>query len=157
MDKPMDEETLSKIKEYVNGCPVFHTRRAVRGFTRSMDELLQPTGIRVTQQHILVTIAIADPPTLTHVADELVMDRTTFTRNLRPLEKRGLIRVFPGEDRRTRVLQLTPEGQRVMLSALEIITATGPSLEAEVGQQTVRDLHRNLSALEAAFALATTA
>ena len=157
MDKPMDEETLSKIKEYVNGCPVFHTRRADRGFTRSMDELLQPTGIRVTQQHILVIIAIADPPTIAHVADELVMDRTTLTRNLRPLEKQGLIRVFPGEDRRTRVLQLTPEGRQVMLSALEIITATGPSLMAKVGQQTVRDLHRNLSALEAALVSAKTA
>ena len=157
MDNPMDEGTLSQIKDYVNGCPVFHTRRAVRGFTRSMDELLQPTGIRVTQHHILATIAIADPPTIRHVADELVMDRTTLTRNLRPLEKQGLIRVFPGQDRRTRVLQLTPEGQQVMLSALEIITATGPSLLAEVGQQTVRDLHRNLSVLEAALASATTA
>ena len=141
----------------MNECPVFHTRRAVRGFTRSMDELLQPTGIRITQHHILVTIAIADPPTLTHVADQLVMDRTTLTRNLRPLEKQGLIRVFPGEDRRTRVLQLTPEGRQVMLSALDIIAATAPSLVAEVGQQTVKDLHRNLSALEAALVSATTA
>jgi DNA-binding MarR family transcriptional regulator len=48
------------------------------------------------------------------------MDRTTLTRNLKPLEKRGLVRVAEGDDRRVRVVTLTPRGRGALAAALPL-------------------------------------
>jgi len=57
-----------------------------------------------------MAIAMAGKPTISRLADAMVMDRTTVARELRPLEDQGLIRITPGGDRRTRQVQLTDAG-----------------------------------------------
>ena len=58
-----------------------------------------------------MAIAAADTPTISLLAERLVMDRTTLGRDLKPLVAQGLVRISPGEDRRTRRLELTATGQ----------------------------------------------
>jgi DNA-binding MarR family transcriptional regulator len=140
-----DELLLSKCREFAVDCPAFHLRKAARAITRRFDDMLQPIGIRATQLHILVAISLAGPPTITSVAGDLVMDRTTLTRNIRPLGTQGLIRVLPGEDRRTRVLALTLQGKQVMASGLHIMWEARDGIVAAAGHKAVSDLHRNLS------------
>lgn len=46
------------------------------------------------------------------------MDRTTLSRNLKPLQKQGLVSVTPSEsDRRVKQLKLTNEGKAVFKEA----------------------------------------
>ena len=52
--------------------------------------------------------------TVTRLAKMVVMDRTTLTRNLKPLEKKGLIKVTPGKDRRMKVVTLTEKGNETL-------------------------------------------
>ncbi len=51
------------------------------------------------------------------MANLLVMDRTTLTKNLKPLQKRGLVRSVTGPDRRKTLLRITPEGEALVARA----------------------------------------
>ncbi|MFN4091028.1 MAG: MarR family winged helix-turn-helix transcriptional regulator [Alphaproteobacteria bacterium] len=96
-------------------CTCFKLRRATRRVTQIYDRHLHPTGLRITQFGLLARLRAA-PLHMTELADRMGMDRTTLTRNLRPLERLGYVAVDPGEDRRTRTVAITPVG-RLALSA----------------------------------------
>jgi DNA-binding MarR family transcriptional regulator len=101
-------------------CACFAIRRASRTVTQLYDEVLQPSGLRVTQLTVLVALSLAGPVPMTRLGERLVMDRTTLTRNLRPLQKQGLIAIAPGEDGRVRVVALTTRGERTLAKALPL-------------------------------------
>jgi DNA-binding MarR family transcriptional regulator len=70
-----------------------------------------------------------EPPTIGSVAALLAMDRTTLTAALKPLERRGLVRVMPDEaDRRGRRVVLTEAG----LAALAEAVPTWRRVHAEI-------------------------
>jgi DNA-binding MarR family transcriptional regulator len=60
------------------------------------------------------------PSNVSDLAERLVMDRTTLTRNLQPLQRRGLITLGPGDDRRTRRITLTDAGRKAMAEAFPL-------------------------------------
>ena len=93
-------------------CACFAIRRAARAATQLYDEVLHASGLRVTQLSLLVSFALAGSVSITVLGEKLLMDRTTMTRNLKPLERQGLIGIGPGRDRRYRVVRLTARGQR---------------------------------------------
>lgn len=92
-------------------CHCLAVRQAARQITQLYDHHLAPTGLRATQFAILRTLARRQPATMQTLAAAIIMDRTTLTRSLRPLEREGLIAVARGQDNRTRVLTLTPAGE----------------------------------------------
>ena len=102
----------------VRNCTCFNLRKTSRAITQHYDRLLQPSGLRATQFTILVVIAKAETITITQLAKQLVMDRTTLTRNLRPLEKQDFIEILPGDDLRTRYVTLSKKGRNVLTKAL---------------------------------------
>lgn len=57
---------------------------------------------------------------ITQLAEYIVMDRTTLTRNLEVMEKDGLVAISPGEDKRTRLVIITPQGQQVLEQAFPL-------------------------------------
>ena len=92
-------------------CNCLALRQAARHVTQLYDEFLAPSGIRATQYSILARLQRNGPMTINALAAELVMDRTTLGRNIRPLQRDGLIAVGAGKtDRRSRELSLTPSG-----------------------------------------------
>ena len=91
-------------------CACFNIRKTARAITNFYDAVLQPTGLRATHAILLMAIAMAGTPTISRLAEAMVMDRTTVARELKPLEDQGLIRITPGSDRRTRQVQLTDAG-----------------------------------------------
>ena len=86
---------------------------------RHFDELMRPAGLTSGQFSILMSLNRPAPPTIGNVAELLAMDRTTLTANLKPLERRGLVRIrVDAADRRNRRLVLTAAGRRHLISAL---------------------------------------
>ena len=79
-------------------CTHAHLRKAMRTVSQAYDEALKPSGLRATQFTLLSVLAKSGPMPLTRLADIIVVDRTTLTRNLRPLERDGLVasKVTPG-------------------------------------------------------------
>src|SRR3546814_19389843 len=97
-------------------CTCFKLRRAARRVTQLYDRHLQPTGLRITQFGLLARLRV-EPLQMTALAERMGMDRTTLTRNLRPLERLGYVTVDPGEDRRTRTVAITSEGRAAFSAA----------------------------------------
>ena len=102
-------------------CACFNLRKAARAVTQLYEAALAPSGIHATQFSVLTALALVDSAPLSRVADGLVMDRTTLTRNLRPLVRRGWVRIEAGdEDRRERYLSLTRSGRAALDRALPL-------------------------------------
>lgn len=96
---------------FATSCACFNLRKAARAVTSLYDAELQPSGLRSTQATLLMVIAIAGTPTISRLAERLVMDRTTLARDLKPLADQGLVEITPGSDRRYREVQLTDAGR----------------------------------------------
>ena len=99
-------------------CACFNVRKAARAVTQLYDNTLKPVGLRGTQFTLLVALARRGDIAITQLADVLVMERTTLTRNLKPLEKQGLVAVMEGADRRTRAVVITTAGRNKLAEAL---------------------------------------
>jgi DNA-binding MarR family transcriptional regulator len=97
------------------------------------DEALEPSGIRITQLATLAALAFHGPFTVKALADALVMDRTTLTADLKPLEAQGFVSSTAGTDRRTRVVSITPQGQNALTKAIPLWQATQRTLEHSFG------------------------
>ena len=98
-------------------CNCLGLRQAARVVTQLYDEALAPAGIRSTQFSLLTAIAWSQPVSMNDLAARMVMDRTTLTRNLRPVVEAGLVTVRAGDDRRRREVALTRAGTRTLVEA----------------------------------------
>lgn len=87
-------------------------RMATRSITRLYDRTLAKAGFRAASYAIISCVAADGPLTVSQLAARLVMERTTCSRELEPLVQAGLLKVEVGEDRRQRVVCLTPEGAK---------------------------------------------
>jgi len=126
----------------IDRCLFQRTRTAARAVTRFYDDQLRTTGLRATQANVLATSAAKGELTISALSDELGMDRTTLTRNLRPLEQRKLVAISPEGRHRARLVRLSSTG----VAALGAIAAqwekAQSSLErslGEAGVASVRD------------------
>jgi DNA-binding MarR family transcriptional regulator len=97
----------------------FGLRRAARIVTQHFDRHLRPVGLRATQFTLLVVLARAGPMPMNRLASRLGMERTTLTRNLRPLEAKQWVRVVEDQDRRVRTVSITPAGEEAASQALD--------------------------------------
>src|SRR5690242_8041145 len=98
-------------------CLCLHLQRAARAVARRFDAALRPVGLTSGQFSLLMSLNRPEAARIADVSTLLVMDRTTLTANLKPLERRGLVRISVDDaDRRTRRLALTQQG-RALLSA----------------------------------------
>src|SRR5882757_638144 len=92
-------------------CLCLHVQRAARALARRFDEALRSLELTNGQFSLLMSLNRPDPPAMADVASLLAMDRTTLTAALKPLERRGLVRVTRDpRDRRSRMIALTTKG-----------------------------------------------
>ena len=69
----------------------FDARRAARALSRTYDQALAGVGLKNTQFSVLYALSRTGPAPIGTLAEALVMERTTLTRNLRPLEREGWV------------------------------------------------------------------
>ncbi|PRD40994.1 MarR family transcriptional regulator [Phyllobacterium phragmitis] len=131
-----------------DNCLCLHVQRAARALARRFDDALRPIGLTSGQFSLLMSLNRPKPPTIGSVSMLLAMDRTTLTANLKPLERRGLIEVRPDEnDRRSRLMTLTPSGKALLGAAVPIWKATHAQIERLLGDSDPSRLRADLSAL----------
>jgi DNA-binding MarR family transcriptional regulator len=120
----MKEQTSSteyeRIAQLSSACICNNLRRAARLVTNYYDKLFEPAGLRASQATVLVVLYRAGVQTINEMAEKLELDRTTLTRNLKPLAHQGLLTIAPGSDQRTRLVTLTPEGEAALLKVLPL-------------------------------------
>ena len=130
-------------------CACFNVRKTARVITQLYDEVLRPTGMRITQFALLMAAGGLGPVTVTRLAKLGAMDRTTLTRNLRPLEERELIHIESGEDRRERQVTLTPRGQHALATAFPLWQEAQAKIVKGFGQERLQRLYAELADLRA--------
>lgn len=116
----MEQPNLAQLTPIATTCTYFHLRKASRAVTQLFVETMKTSGLQGTQFTILVAVAIHSSSTVSDLAESLTMDRTTLTRTLKPLIKKGLLVAEPGEDRRIKVVSLTSEGYVVLSEAIPL-------------------------------------
>lgn len=115
-------------------CLCLHAQRAARALSRRFDEAFRPLGITSGQFSLLNGLNRPEPPMIGAVAELLVMDRSTVTANLKPLERAGLISVAVDEqDRRGRRVALTDAGRAILAQATKVWIEEHAALENEIG------------------------
>jgi DNA-binding MarR family transcriptional regulator len=133
-------------------CDCFSVRSAARHVTQFYDQLLEPTGLRITQYSILAMLKRLGPLTINALAKVLQTDRTTLARNILPLERDGLIRIEQGaSDRRAKELHLTTAGEKRLQAARPAWLKAQATFESSFGPkraETLRALLRALMATE---------
>jgi DNA-binding MarR family transcriptional regulator len=116
-----------------DACLCLHIQRAARVLARRFDEALRPVGLTNEQFSLLMSLNRPEPPTMGTVAALLMMDRTTLTAALKPLERRGLVQVRADPaDKRSRRLALTADGTELLAKAVPIWEGNHAVLEAQL-------------------------
>jgi DNA-binding MarR family transcriptional regulator len=122
-------------------CNCLAVRQAARHITQFYDAFLSPAGLRTTQFSILAKLRRLGPMTINALAAELVMDRTTLGRNIRPLQREGLLAVAPGQsDRRSKELRLTEAGVERLRTAVGGWTRAQERFSAVFGAERAAEL-----------------
>jgi DNA-binding MarR family transcriptional regulator len=92
-------------------CNCWALRRAARQITQFYEAKLAPSGVRISQYGILSLLAGHKELAVNELAALMELDRTTTGKNLRPLERAGLVKIAPSAtDGRSRKVRLTAKG-----------------------------------------------
>ena len=142
------ELPLSATHEVRDACLCLHVQRAARALARRFDEVLRPLGITQGQFSLLISLNRPEPPTISSVANLLAMDRTTLTANLKPLQRRNLLKVaVDKEDKRSRRLSLTAAGRGLVAKAFPVWKQAHAETEKLLTNIRADDLRSALRAL----------
>jgi len=128
-------------------CASFNFRRTARAVTRLYDQALEDAGIRSTQFTLLVGIAKNQPVAMGAFAEIVMIDPTTLTRSLRPLEKEGLIQISGRTAKRRRLLKLTRKGAQALKRSLPAWGKVQAQFVSAVGSKYWADLRNELEKL----------
>ncbi len=142
-----EKSDLKKFFDLPALCPAFNIRAASRVITQLFDEILKPTGLQITQFAVLVGVISLDSPSINQLAKGLVMDRTTLTRNLKPLEKEGLIKITSGDDKRNHFVKITPKGKSALEKTLPYWEKARTVVSEEFGQKHLDGLLKDLASV----------
>jgi DNA-binding MarR family transcriptional regulator len=127
-------------------CLCLRVQRASRIIGRRFDDAFRSVGLNNWQFSLLMSLNRRSPLTVNGLAEELAMDRTTTTKNLRPLERRGLLEIRQDEeDARVRRIVLTAAGRAVLAEAVQHWQAANDALAASLKGGDLASVH---SALE---------
>ncbi len=144
-DGPRILNPVERCKEIGRSCACYHLRRSARAITRLYDDFLRPSGLRVTQYSVLIVATVQGPVALSKLAEMTLTERTTLTRNLTILEKKGLIRIVAGRDRRERHVTITERGQDMLMKAMPLWEAAQAHIENGLGEDRMGSLFKDLS------------
>lgn len=109
--------TAEQCKAMRAACPSFCIRQAERAVADHFNQALAPCGITVTQIPVLASLRAMSRASVSRLAEVMLLDVSTLSRNLIVLQRMGLVQVEPGSDRRTRIVSLTRIGLRKLAEA----------------------------------------
>jgi DNA-binding MarR family transcriptional regulator len=129
-------------------CLCLHVQRAARALARRFDEALRELGLTNGQFSLLTSLNRPEPARMAQVSNLLAMDRTTLTANLKPLQRRGLLKVLVDKsDKRGRLLTLTAAGRALLAEAAPIWKREHAAIERLVADSGADRLRADLRSL----------
>jgi len=126
----------------LSGCTCSKLRRLTRRVTAVYDRALAVAGLRVTQYSLLAQLRRSRGTPVSQLAEALDMDRTTLTRNLKPLLQAGWVAVEASSaDARIRVVRITPAGDAHWQAARSHWRRAQAEINSAIGEPDLAELH----------------
>jgi DNA-binding MarR family transcriptional regulator len=138
-------------------CACSQVRRLARKLSSLYDTHLAPVDLTITQYSLLANIERAGQLSHNVLADKVGMERTTLTRNLRPLTRAKWVTAATGKDRRQHVLQLTAAGRQKLVRSLPLWEEAQRQFLSQIGSESLQELRALLTSAESAVTKALTA
>jgi len=138
-------------RELVDSCACTRVRTAARLMTRTYDEALRPSGLSAAQLAILAAVDVGEATSIAELSRQLAMDRTTLSRNLRPLEKAHWIRLGAEGWKRSKTVHVTSEGRQRLARATALWETTQATFLKRFGKADWARVERDLQAISALF------
>jgi DNA-binding MarR family transcriptional regulator len=123
------------------GCTNLKLRQLMRRVAQLYDAEVGKTGLRGTQYSLLSYVARLGPIRPVDLARAMKVDASTLTRNLRPLIDAGLLRLDPGPDARSRLVNVTDAGREKRQEAQRRWRVAQEALNEKLGARRVVALH----------------
>src|SRR5438034_2284675 len=128
-------------------CVCSTLRMVSRAVTQLYDDILRPSGLRVTQFSILAAIARMGEANLRQLEHALALDQTTLTRSLNLLERERVIDRAAHPDGRIKAMRLTSKGRRTLEVARPLWAQAQDKVLRELGTKAWADAQRRLTHL----------
>ena len=154
----MQEELYKRLHASELGpCVCSQVRRLARKLSSLYDTLLSLEDLTITQYSLMVNIERAGQLSHLALAEKVGMERTTLTRNLRPLTRAKWVAAATGKDRRQHLLQLTAAGRRKLIRTLPLWEEAQRQFLSQIGSESVQELRALLTSSESAVTKAFSA
>lgn len=145
------------MKHYIAGyypkdpspCLCLNIRRASRAVTEFYEKILEPSGLKITQYSLLRHLEHVEPVTITELAKVMRIDRTTLSRNMKPLVEAGIIEINAGKDPRSRQVRLTEAGKFALSTASNLWDEAQGAMQEYLGETELEQCKYLIAKLEA--------
>ncbi|RUP10537.1 MarR family transcriptional regulator [Hyphomicrobium sp.] len=128
-------------------CYCIALRKAERRVTSVYDEALKPAGVNIAQFSLMRTIEREAPVSLSKIGRLAELDRSTVGRNVKVLERMGLVKTLHGEDQREAAVVLTARGRSVLVDGAKLWDEAQTMIEKRLGVVATRQLKTLLQTL----------
>ena len=95
-------------------CIAMRVRLLNRVVTKIYDDCLRPHGLRTAQMNILVAVSLMKSASPSEIEQRLCLDKSTVSRNVERMQRRGWVKFVPGKDGRSHQLQVTAQGTKLL-------------------------------------------
>lgn len=130
-------------------CNCVNLRRASQAITEIYDRFLASSGLKISQYLLLKHVNCLGPVSVSRLALEIRLDRTTIVRNLKPMEDKGLIKDEAKKGTRNRKLMLTDKGLEIFEVVEPLWVEAQKFIEQKLGKDDINTLTTLLAKIEA--------
>lgn len=126
---------MASARKNVSQCHCINIRRAANLVSGLYDRHLEPVGLTISQYSLLANLDVLSTASISKLAGQVGLDRTTLVRNLKPLMERGLIEDLSHPGQRSRILKLTQPGRALLMQGRLLWSEAQRELEEKIGSQ----------------------
>jgi DNA-binding MarR family transcriptional regulator len=137
-----DDAVVARYASRGRECAFANTRVLARVVTGFYDDALEPAGVRASQLALLWAIVACEPVEMGRLGEVTATDQTTLSRTVAKLRRAGLVAMDTAEDRRVRLLRLTPRGRRTFARAMPCWEAAQQAIDRWLPLATLNALAR---------------
>ena len=139
-DTAMAIDDVSQI--IANKCIAMRVRLLNRVVTKIYDDCLRSHGLRTAQQNILVAVSLMKLATPSKLEERLSLDKSTVSRNIERMRRRGWIAFVSGKDARSHHLQVTADGMKLLRKTVPAWEKAQKQTVALLGEKGITILFR---------------
>src|SRR5690348_3712382 len=121
-------------------CYCISLRTAARKITAFYDAALEPVGVNISQFSMLRRIERRGDVSITELSRLCELERSTTGRNVKVLERLGLVVVADGEDQREATVSLSKKGRGVLDEGAPHWKRAQDEIEGKLGARRAREL-----------------